>query len=178
MPSTIGTLLTGLPARVFVRGFGSLRKIEKPKLQQAYANALASGLLSENIHNPLVRPLLERVIELTSDHETLTKRQQRFLNKEIMRDRAYRFQASDNVIAQSPEVFDFIWNRYKIDEAEIESWTKYCKNIPHFQCGLDHIVIDKCIEVDIEPLDNYQLDQTGLNTDFLISPIEEESERQ
>jgi hypothetical protein len=173
MPSSIGTILTGLPARIMVRGFGSLKKIKKPHMQQAYANALAAGLLTENMHNPIIKPLLERIFVLTSDHASLKLREQRFLNKELLKNRSYRFNASDKVITTSPDVYDFILNRYDINRTELDSWSNYCANIPNYQCGLDHIVIDKCIEVDIEEIDDYQRNQTGLDTDYLITPFSE-----
>jgi hypothetical protein len=172
MPSTIGTILTGLPARIFVRGFGSLKQIQKPHLQKAYCLAVCTGLLAENMHNPLVRPLLERLIVLTSSHAKLTQRQQRYLNKELLKNRSFRWNCSESVIDITPSVYDFIFKRYNITVREIDDWKDYCSKIPHYQCGLDHVIIDKCIDIDIEPIDDYQRLQLGLNSDYKITPIE------
>jgi len=144
MPSSKGTILTGIPVRAIGKTFTSVKQIHKIKQQKYYCNVVAKGLLVDNKHNPVMRPLLERLISLTEGN---------VCNKTgFMSDYWYKwgFDSVDIEVDIDSKIYSFYANRYGISPSEIFDFAQYCRSIPNFKCGLSHPVLDKMISIDFE----------------------------
>jgi hypothetical protein len=169
MPSTIGSILTGLPSRIIAKVFGSTKKL-KPEQGRYYCNQICQGLLAENRHNPIINGLLLKLLSLTGDSvETITNRERKYVNRHLFKIREYRFNCDAQLVGPVPAINQFYFDRYGITELEIDDWLQYVSNIPHYMVGLEHPVLAKLLAVDIEPIDYYQQHNVGEDVDWKIN---------
>lgn len=145
MPSEQGTILTGLPGRMFAKTFCKMNRLHNKHQQKYYCNVVAKGIICDNSHNPLVHGFLNRLISLTQVSKPK--------HTGFMKDWFYRhtIDSAGIELRPTPEVFEFIANRYGISIGEIIDLHNYLTKIPYFQAGIRHSVLDKIISVDLEP---------------------------
>jgi hypothetical protein len=141
-------MMTNLPGRLLARTFFSAKKLKLEIQQKYYCNVISQGLLVDNQHNPLIKTLLVRLIEITTDSNKIKK-------KGFMSDWHYRFKMAPSTnYSMSEDIYQFLCVRYDITRKELDDFIIYCENINYFKTGLVHPVINKMISVDVEEIDS------------------------
>jgi len=132
--------------------------------QSAYCHGIASGMLVEHNHNPLLAPLLRRLVQITKPNDA-------WFQKWKSKQNDFRIEG------ECPEVmnqatYDFILARYSITRSECDELADYYSKITDFRVQLDHPVIDKIIAVDLAT-SLYDQNQTGLDSHWRVRPLSE-----
>jgi len=152
MPDSKGTYLTGLPGRALVRTFCKMNKLTSDIKQKFYAFVVASGLLADHAHDPLIKPLARRIMLINYDSY------EHYQNKipNFIKYKAYEYGLMHGERGEVCEAtYDFIQRRYNLSINDLNILKQYYNGIKHFKVGLEHEIIDKIVSVDVEDKPNY-----------------------
>jgi hypothetical protein len=172
VPSRNGSVLTGLPGRVLTKTFFAKKVLRTEALQKLYVFEVALGLLSEHRHNPIMRVLLERLLKLSAPtpKEKLLwkKKKKQWFDKEFNSQRWYKFtlESDNNTLKVSDQIYDYYLKRYGFTTQDLLGWYDYVKGIKKWNVVLDHPVVDRLIEIDVEPINDYEYFEIGESEDW------------